>query len=154
VTRQEQVAFYAAEDAIKRITELEAANAKLSKDLASHQLQNTEAQMLQVLPFFLFLQEQLKGIIITPRLKCSRYFKTPRLKLIVGIGPPEGRFLRSKCSRYFKTLQNTEAQMLQVRGSNAPGPPFSGHPDEYPKYFMSKAPQIMSRGDARKDDTD
>ena len=127
MTRQEQVAFYAAEDAIKRITELEAANAKLSKDLASHQLQNTEAQMLQVLPFFLFLQEQLKGIIITPRLKCSRYFKT---------------------------LQNTEAQMLQVRGSNAPGPPFSGHPDEYPKYFMSKAPQIMSRGDARKDDTD
>ena len=88
MTRQEQVAFYAAEDAIKRITELEAANAKLAKDLASHQ------------------------------------------------------------------LQNTEAQMLQVRGSNAPGPPFSGHPDEYPKYFMSKAPQIMSRGDALKDDTD
>jgi hypothetical protein len=91
VTRQEQVAFYAAEDAIKRISELEAANAKLSKDLASHQLQNTETQMLQV-------------------------------------------------------PQKSEIQMLQVD-------PISGH-SEYPKYFMSKAPQTMSRSDARKGDTD
>jgi hypothetical protein len=52
VTRQEQVAFFAAEDAIKTITELEAANAKLCKDLASYQLQNTEAQMLQVATIF------------------------------------------------------------------------------------------------------
>jgi len=30
------------------MAELEVANAKLSQDLASHKLQNTEAQMLQV----------------------------------------------------------------------------------------------------------
>ena len=47
--RQEQVSFYAAEDAIKKLSEIEAANAKLSRQLAEHKVENTEAKMLKVL---------------------------------------------------------------------------------------------------------
>jgi Tfp pilus assembly protein PilN len=45
--RQEQISFYAAEDAIKKITDLEAAHALLTREIADYKAQNTEARMLK-----------------------------------------------------------------------------------------------------------
>ena len=45
--RQEQVSFYAAEDAIKKLSESEAANAKLVRDNAEMIVESTEMKMLK-----------------------------------------------------------------------------------------------------------
>ena len=48
LTRQEQVSFFAAEDAINKLTLAEATNAQLAKTVSACTLENAETKMLKV----------------------------------------------------------------------------------------------------------